>query len=308
MKRILVTGGSGFIGAATVRQLVAEGHSVALLLRKTSSTKRIDDILDRVTVIYGDMQNIEASRDAIAEFSPDVIAHLAWLGVKGVERNSPEQVGNVFASVALYRLGHEIGVRRFVGLGSQAEYGPYPHRIDESVPTKPTTTYGAAKLATYHLIDRMADMDGISFAWLRVFSTYGPGDDPSWLIPYMSMRLIAGERPSLTAGEQIWDYLFVEDAAAAVVATLNSDACGVFNLGSGQAYSLRQIITNIRDLIDPGLPLGFGEMPYRPDQVMHLEADISALVESTGWKPAMPLKKGLTLTIEWFKKWKKEVC
>ena len=304
MKKILVTGASGFIGAATARQLLAEGYSVGLLLRKTSNIKRIEDILDCVTVIYGDMGSVELSRDAIGEFSPDAIAHLAWSGVKGVDRNSPKQMENVFASVALYRLAQEIGVRRFVGLGSQAEYGQYSRRIDESVQTKPTTTYGAAKLATYHLIDRMADVDGVSFAWLRVFSTYGPGDDPSWLIPYISMKLLAGERPALTSGEQIWDYLFVEDAAAAVVAVLNSDAHGAFNLGSGQAYSLRRIITNIRDLIDPALELGFGEIPYRPDQVMHLEADISALVKSTGWKPVMPLEKGLSLTIESIKKWK----
>ncbi|MBL7372666.1 NAD-dependent epimerase/dehydratase family protein, partial [Escherichia coli] len=109
----------------------------------------------------------------------------------------------------------------FVGMGSQAEYGPVSARLDETVPTRPTTVYGAAKLSTALMLERLAEADGLSFAWLRLFSSYGPKDDLSWLIPYMARRLLAGERPALTPGEQIWDYIYVEDAAAAVAAALD---------------------------------------------------------------------------------------
>src|ERR1019366_4311588 len=106
-------------------------------------------------------------------------------------------------------------------------------------------------------------------------------------------------RPKLTRGEQMWDYLHVDDVASAVVATFDSDARGVFNLGSGRALRLRAIVKMIRDAIDPALPLGFGDVAYRPDQVMHLEADVSALRSATGWRPAIPLEEGIAGTVAW---------
>jgi nucleoside-diphosphate-sugar epimerase len=191
-----------------------------------------------------------------------------------------------------------LGCHRFVGLGSQAEYGPQTGRIREDCPTRPTTLYGAAKLATCLMLERAAASSGRGFAWLRLFSTYGPGDDPSWMIPYLIRCLLARERPSLTAAEQVWDYLHVDDAAAAVVAVMDMDAVGVFNLGSGRASPLRDIVTFIRDCIDPALPLGLGEVPYRADQVMHLEADVSALHAATGWAPSVPLQDGLRAVVD----------
>jgi nucleoside-diphosphate-sugar epimerase len=135
---------------------------------------------------------------------------------------------------------------------------------------------------------------------LRLFSSYGPGDNPSWMITGLIDRLLHGERPRLTLGEQRWDYLHVRDVARALVAVLETPtATGPFNLGSGVALPLRDIMESVRDMIDPRLPLGIGEIPYRPDQVMHLEADPSRLMEATGWRPQTPLADGLRETIAW---------
>ena len=293
MRRVLLTGASGFVGAAVLRQMVMQRRDVAVLLREASDTTRIDDLLGRVPVIRGDATRIEDARAAIAAFSPDCVVHLAWQGVKGADRNSQVQLENLPAAIALHRLAVDLGVARIIGMGSQAEYGPQGGRISEDTPTRPTTLYGAAKLATGILLERAAATAGQSFAWLRLFSSYGPGDDPSWMIPYLVDRLLAGERPSLTAAEQVWDYIHVDDAAAAVVAMTESDASGMFNLGSGTARPLRDIVVMVRDLIDPSLPVGFGEVPYRADQVMHLEADVSRLRAATGWSPAVDLRTGL---------------
>ena len=186
-------------------------------------------------------------------------------------------------------------------LGSQAEYGPCSGRIHETTPTCPTTVYGATKLGTGLALDRLASAEGFAFSWLRLFSTYGPADDPSWLIPYVTLQLLQGKRPALTAAEQVWDYLHVDDVAAGVIAAIDHRARGLYNLGSGRAVPLRQIITQVRDQIDPALPLGFGEVPYRPDQVMHLEADIGALTAATGWQPELELADGIASTVAWFR-------
>jgi nucleoside-diphosphate-sugar epimerase len=159
--------------------------------------------------------------------------------------------------------------------------------------------YGAAKLATYHVLERLAAADDRTFSWLRLFSSYGCDDDPSWLIPYMINSLLARQRPSVTPAEQLWDYIHVDDAARAVIAAMDARATGAFNLGSGRAVPLRQVMETVRDLIDPKLEIGFGEKPYRPDQVMHLEADISALTAKTGWVPVVSLDEGLRRMVRW---------
>ena len=299
MNWVLVTGGAGFVGASVVRKLIDEGSEVALLMRKSSNSRRISDLLDKCTVIHCDLAQIESVQDSLKDFSPDGVVHLAWEGVKGVDRNSADQMNNVVASINLFRMSEKIGCDRFVGLGSQAEYGPVSGRICETVSTHPTTVYGAAKLSTGLILERVAAASGRSFAWLRLFSSYGPDDDPSWLISYLIRSLLAGEEPSLTKAEQVWDYIHVNDVAAAIVAALDTGVSGFFNLGSGQDRPLREIILMIRDMIDPKLPLGFGKVPYRPDQVMHLAADITALSLASGWTPSISLESGIAETIAW---------
>lgn len=302
MNKILVTGGTGFVGARVVRQLVEQGRDVAVLMRESSNYHRIEDLLGRCTIIRGDLLKLEEVRAELSHFSPEAVLHLAWDGVKGADRNSTVQMTNVVASIKLYQLTEEIGCRHFVGLGSQAEYGPLSGRINETATTRPTTAYGAAKLAAGLLLERTASASERPFAWLRLFSSYGPDDDPSWLIPYLIRSLLSGEKPSLTKAEQIWDYIHVNDVAAGVIATLDSGALGIFNLGSGQERPLRDIISMIRDAIDPLLPLGFGEVPYRPDQVMHLAADITSLSSASGWRPSVSLESGIAETVAWHQK------
>jgi nucleoside-diphosphate-sugar epimerase len=140
------------------------------------------------------------------------------------------------------------------------------------------------------------------FAWLRLFSAYGPMDDSGWMIPSLIQQLLRRERPLLTAGTQLWDYLYVADAARAIAqVALTPQASGMFNLGSGRPETIRSVAERIRDAIDPKLPLGLGEVPFRPDQVMHLEADIGRLRATTGWSPEIDLNEGLRRTIAWFR-------
>jgi UDP-glucose 4-epimerase len=301
MTRVLLTGASGFVGSRVTRHLVTRGVPTAVLLRESSNTRRIDDLLPRCTVIRGELANLADVREAVLAFEPTAIIHLAWNGVKSADRNSLVQMHNVAHSISLFQLAVDIGCRNFVGLGSQAEYGPQSGRISEHAPTRPTTAYGAAKLSTGLVLERAAASRGICFAWLRLFSSYGPDDDPNWLIPYLIGRLLAREIPSLTRAEQIWDYIHVDDAAAAVVAILDAQANGMFNLGSGIGRPLRETIELIRDCIDPSLQLGFGQMAYRHDQVMHLEADCTELANATGWRPQVSLEVGINDTVKWYR-------
>jgi nucleoside-diphosphate-sugar epimerase len=301
--KVLLTGASGFVGSYVLRQLVGKGVEVAALVRRPQDAWRIRDELARVQVLREGLEDADALRPAIEACKPTHVVHLAWSGVLGRNRNDASQHVNVCQSMRLLEIALGSGVRHFVGLGSQAEYGPCQARIDESTPTAPTTMYGAAKLATCLMAGRLCEVSEARFAWLRLFSSYGPQDSPEWMVPYLALKLLHRERPAVTAAEQLWDYVFVEDAAAAIVAAAMTDgAGGVFNLGSGTAPRLRDIIEKVRDAIDPALPVGFGEVPYRPDQVMHLEADITRLTAATGWRPRTPLDEGIRRTVDWYRK------
>ena len=300
--RVFLTGASGFVGSFFLRDLLVSGrHQVCVLIRNPEKAWRIKDLLPDVKVIVGELDQLAVIESQLHAFSPEAFVHLAWNGVSGGQRSDPSQWHNVRTTMKLVELAHLFNVKTFVGLGSQAEYGPCQNIIDELCPTKPTTMYGASKLAAQLLSERLCSEFGIRYAWLRLFSSFGPTDNPGWLIPYLTKCLIAKERPKLTLAEQLWDYIYVEDVASAILSVLDSkNAEGIFNLGSGQAYKLKSIIEKIRDLIDPQLPLGFGEMDYRSDQVMHLQADINKLKKSTGWLPNSDFDLAIKKTVDWY--------
>lgn len=295
--RVLVTGAGGFLGAHVAAELAANGHAVTALVRPASAPWRLAPLAGRIDILRGDLADGPALSGLLAAVRPEAVVHLAWEGVGNVARNDPAQARNIAVALDLVSAVTDAGARVFLGAGSQAEYGPKDHAIREEDATLPTTLYGHAKLAAGLMAGQLAAARSLRFAWLRVFSTYGPGDNPGWLIPDLIAKLRRGERMALTPGEQRWGFLHARDAAAAFHAVLEDEGAeGVFNLGSPDAPPLRETITLLRDLVDPRVSLGFGEMPYRPDQVMRLQANVGRLT-ALGWAPRIALAEGLAETV-----------
>jgi UDP-glucose 4-epimerase len=296
---VLVTGASGFLGSYLAADLLSRGHEVAVLLRPGGSRWRLDEVLHRLHVIEGTLENLDQLRGELEAFSPDAVVHMAWRGVAGADRNDPAQSANLTDAIRLAELAADIGAKVFVGAGSQAEYGPYDRAIQEDDASRPTTQYGMAKRDAGSMTLRLCEERGLRAAWLRIFSTYGPKDADHWLIPSLIRSLRSGEPMPLTACEQRWGFLHARDAAAAFALTVTNDAArGVFNVGSPDAPLLRDTVTRLRDLIAPDAALGFGELAYRPDQVMVLAADVSRM-RALGWQPKVSLDEGLRETVDW---------
>ncbi|PSO23648.1 NAD(P)-dependent oxidoreductase [Bradyrhizobium sp. MOS002] len=297
--RIFVTGASGFLGSYLAADLVAQGHEVTVLLRPGNYHWRLHEISDRLHKITGTLDDVNSWRRTLQTCAPEAIVHMAWRGVAGADRNSPLQAVNVSDTVCLAQLAAEVGATTFVGAGSQAEYGPYDRAIHEDDVAQPTTLYGMAKLAAGSMAMRLCRERKLRAAWLRIFSTYGPKDADHWLIPSMIRNLRCRQHIALTACEQRWGFLHARDAAAAFrLAITSAEASGVFNVGSPDAPPLRETVMRLRDIVDPGAALGFGELAYRPDQVMVLAANVSRVL-ALGWKPEVQLDEGLQETVNW---------
>ena len=298
MSRLLVTGAGGFVGAAVADLAARNGHNVTALVRNPSSPRAVA-LAGRCAIAVANLSDRDAVRAVLAQARPHCVIHSAWEGVGGPDRAGDIQLDNIRTSVELLDSAIAVGARRFIGIGSQAEYGRHDRRIDESATTEPFLLYGAAKLSTCHLTRQRASEAGIGFAWLRLFSPYGPGDNPNWLIPSVATQILAGQTPRTSAGTQKWDYLHIADCAQGILAAaVTESAQGVFNLSSGRAVTVRSIVERIRDLACPGLQLTFGDIPFGPNQIMHLEGDSSRLSAATGWTPSIMIEDGLATVVD----------
>lgn len=300
--RVFLTGATGFIGSYVLQQLLAKGADVAVLLRPQSNHWRITSELTKCRIISGGLGHIGDIENDIKQFAPNALIHLAWDGVENQHRNAEKQLQDIIYSQRLFEICIASGVHTIIGTGSQAEYGPCNYPLSEEAPTNPSTLYGISKLATCHLLRILCEQHRVRYIWHRIFSSFGPKDNSSWFIPMLINKLISEESPALTEGTQLWDYVYVEDAARAIVDSLFEPNChGVFNIGSGQSFTIRDIATRLRDILNPSLSLGFGQVPFRPDQVMFLQADITRLKSILNWQPQVELQEGLQRTIQWIK-------
>lgn len=300
----VVTGPTGAIGIALCEKLLRENVTVYAVCRPGSS--RIKDLPKAAAlhVVECDAKELATLPQKMEGVSVDAFFHFAWAHTIGQGRNDmPAQIENIQSTIDAVRAAKALGCRVFLGAGSQAEYGRVEGLLKSDTPAFPENGYGMAKLCAGQMSRVEAKALDIDHVWVRILSVYGPHDGPMTMISGTIRKLLAGERPALTAGIQRWDYLYAGDAADAFyLAACHGRNGAVYPLGSGQAMPLKDYIIQMRDAIDPALPLGFGEVPYGPLQVMHLQADISALQADTGFAPKTPFAEGIRRTMDWVKR------
>ena len=292
--KIAVTGASGFLGSWMCRVLAKE-HEVIALVRPISDTYRLIGI--------SNLQIISRDSSEWAGFitaqKPDVLILAHWWGVGNQDRNDERQFDNIEHMKDLANAARDGGVGLVIGVGSQAELGPVSDRITEDLPDNPTTKYGQAKSEARKLMQDSLKGSATRFVWMRIFSTYGPSDTDSWLIPQLIDVLTQGEVMKLTKGEQEWSYLHAFDLARAFQAVVeNGSISGVVNVGNPQTIILKDAIHLVADQLGAQDLLGFGALAYRPDQVMKLEPACESLT-AIGWKPIVTFENGIKQTIQW---------
>lgn len=278
---------------ALIQKLITENIAVTVLARKDSPRKAQFPKHPLIKVVDC---SLEEMKDYLPEEEDyDVFYHFAWAGTFGNSRNDMDlQVKNIQYTLDAVRLAKRFGCKKFIGAGSQAEYGRFEGKLTPQTPVFPENGYGIAKLCAGQMSRELAHQLGIQHIWTRILSIYGPYDGKNTMVMSTIQKLKNGEVPQMTKGEQLWDYLYSGDAANAfyLLAEKGLDD-KTYVLGSGEARPLKEYIEIIRDIVAPESRIDFGAIPYSERQVMHLCADIGNLEKDTGFKPQMTFKNGI---------------
>lgn len=299
--RIVVTGPTGAVGIALIKECIQ--HNIEVLAICHRQSRRIERI-----PISANVKILELDLEEYADFIPteeyqgyDVFYHFAWNGTIGNERNDMTlQHKNIGYALDAVSLAAKMGCNTFIGAGSQAEYGRVEGLLSAKVPTFPENGYGIAKLCAGQMTRILCGQIGIRHIWTRILSVYGPYDGELTMITSSIRKLLKGEIPAFTKGEQQWDYLYSADAASAMRLLGEKGKDGkIYCIGSGTTRKLADYIRIMRDTVNPDQEIALGVVPYNAKQVMYLCADITELQQDTGFEPKVDFETGIRETVRW---------
>lgn len=305
--RVLVTGAAGFIGSHLTRRILREGHTVWAAVSPNKPPDRLADVRERLTIVPVDLRDRFAVRSLACAARPECAIHLAWYAVPGKYWTAPENLHCVAMTLYLAQALVAAGCSRLVAAGSCAEYD-WSHSFlsEEVTPLKPQTVYGVCKNATRQVLEAYCTQTSMAFAWTRFFYLYGPGEAKEKLVPSVVLSLLRGETAKCTQGDQMRDFLHVEDAASAVWAVTQRKLTGPVNVGSGQPVKIRTLVEALGRILDKSGDIAFGAIPADPEEPPLLVADVRKLKAHTGWAPNWSLEDGLRQAVSWWQSNKAE--
>jgi len=297
IRRVAITGATGPLGIALINYYIASGVAVTAIVHPSSHRLGHLHATHGLDVVPCDLASL-AVLGSLLPTDYDAFFHLGWIGTDNrATRNDPTtHARNILYTLDAVNLAHNLGCSVFIGAGSHIE----KVGISSDLPVESEETYGIAKYAAGRLSLKLCEQLSIRHCWGRVLSIYGPGDRATTALMYCIGTLLKGDSPSLTSGEQLWDYLYVDDCAAAFALMAVHGRHGAsYDICSGESRPLREFFVMARDAIDPSLTLGLGDILYPQGQPMNLFGDIGPLRADTGFTPKIAFDEGIRETIRW---------
>lgn len=304
LKRALVTGGTGFVGSNLVRRLLKDGHDVGLLVRTGHDPWRLLDVVQRVRWIEADLDHLTVLGPVIADFRPQWVFHLAAYGAYSWQRDAGAmERTNILGTSNLLDACLRVGFEAFVNTGSSSEYGVKDHAPREDEALEPNSAYAAAKAAATSHCVKIARVTRAPIATLRLYSAYGPWEEPRRFIPQLVARGLEGRLPPVASPDTARDYVYVDDVSNAYLAIArgNREPGAIYNVGTGVQTTLRQAVELARRLFQIAEEPKWGSMADRGWDTPTWVSNSGRIRERLGWQSSVDLEQGLRLTSGWLR-------
>lgn len=303
-KRVLLTGATGFVGAGLARRLLGDGHEVHLLVRPDHNPARIEAIAREVRLHECDLNDREHLQGVLASAAPDWVFHLAAHGAYSWQTDAGQILQTNFSGTSnLLDASLKVGFEAFVNTGSSSEYGWKDHAPGEDELAEPNSDYALGKAYATMFCRFAAAKHRLHIPTLRLYSVYGPWEDPKRLIPCLIAKGLQGEFPPLANPDIARDYVFAEDVNDAFIgaATTPTKEWGaIYNVGTGVQTTLRQIVETARRVMKIEQQPQWSTMPNRSWDTDIWVANPAKIKRELGWSPRYDLEQGLRATVEWF--------
>jgi nucleoside-diphosphate-sugar epimerase len=300
--RVLITGGAGFIGASLARAQMEAGHSVSLMLRRSSDPWRLTRLEGRYQTLVADLCDPVAVRRAVNACRPEVVYHAASHGGHCAQNDRASILGsNVLGTAHLLDALEPHEYRILVNVGSSSEYGHKSQPMRPEDRLEPRTDYAVSKAAATQLCMAEA-LKGRPVTTVRIFTAFGPWDEPTRLVSYVMGCCLRGENPKVTVGAQSRDFVYVDDVVELLqTAAVHPNASGrILHAGSGCSHTVREMVEMIVSVCGKNRVCAvYGAEGTRHDEPMEWEADIRDTIRQVGWRPRHNLREGVERLWQW---------
>jgi nucleoside-diphosphate-sugar epimerase len=280
------------------------GHEIHAVARQAANRWRIADIAPHVVLHDVDLRDAHAVEQTVASIRPDKIFHLATYGGFSFQKDADAiYATNFLGTVNLVRACEKVGFDCFMHTGSSSEYGLKTGPMRETDLLEPLGDYAVSKAAATLFCRSEALQKGLPIVTLRIFSPYGPWDDPQRLIPYVIASLLNGAVPVLSNPASMRDYIFIDDVIDAYLAVMVADITvgEIYNVGSGRQSGIGEVVDTILRALDNGvMPRWGAESPKRPEPAVWV-ADAGKMKTHFNWETTTSLEGGLQQTISWMR-------
>ncbi len=304
-KPVLITGATGFVGANLARRLLRESCQVHLLVRREHAAWRLQGIGDQVRLHQVELTDRAGLDRLVEQIRPEWIFHLAAYGAYSWQTDLQQMIQtNITGTANLVEACARVGFAAFVNTGSSSEYGAKDHPPAEDETPEPNSHYACTKVAATLLCRYTAQSRKLPLSTLRLYSAYGPYEDPGRLFPTLIRKGLQGELPPLVSPDTMRDYVYVEDVCEAYLLAASrpgQEPGAVYNVGTGAQTSLRQLVELARQLLGIEAAPNWGSMPARIWDTSVWVADNRRIRDGLGWQPRTSLAQGFEQTVEWFR-------
>lgn len=306
MRKILITGGAGFIGANFVRRFLEMGCAVSVLEKEGINLWRLEDIKDKIRLHFIDLNDYQKLGSFIVDLNPEIVLHLAAYGTYPASQKDVKETieTNVLGTINLVNACSKINFEALINTGSSSEYGAKEKPIKEDDLLEPNNLYGITKAGATMFCHHIAKKLDLPIATVRPFAVYGYFEEKQRLIPIIIKSCLENSELNLSSPQSVRDFIFIEDLIngyLAVIKNIQKNKGEIFNLGTGKQTTIDEVVKTVKKITQSPIEPQYGQVKPAQHEPKNWMADISK-IKKLGWQPQYKLEQGLEKAIAWFKK------